>query len=112
MRTPDAIGPMMPDKLPMPFWTPIHVPAALGPANICPTAYRLVGMQATATPAAHKRTPIIVTLPVSGMARIAAPAPSCPTISKARRIDASDRPDLVQRSDHHPTASDAAPCTA
>ena len=69
-------------------------------------------MQATATPAAQRSKPIIVTLPANGMARIERPVPTCPTVSNARRIDASERPDLVQRSDHTPTASDAAPCAA
>src|SRR5204863_3617384 len=34
MITPVTIGPTMPERLPMQFWTPTHLPAARGPASV------------------------------------------------------------------------------
>src|SRR6476659_3177896 len=99
MMMPAIIGCKMPELLPNAFCTPTHVPAAFGPANIWAIAYRLSDSAAVANPARQSKI-------ATGIDRSAKTRPNTATALTAwldtiiqRRMNASDRPDRVHRSD-------------
>src|ERR1700746_3383858 len=98
---PVTTGAIHPARLPKKFCSPVHLPAACGPARVWVIAQVLETLTPQNT-AANSRHPTESTGPPTTQVASEIPATTCPTTINVLRIRVGVSPEAMQRSETHP----------